>query len=190
MDHNYISVQYTCPMHPEILRDKPEMCPECGMNLIPIKKKVDHLEHNKHAGHRTSSFLMKFWITLILTIPIFFYSEMADELFSFHGPEFVGWQYILLILGSIIFFYCGWIFISSAHRELRARLPGMMTLIAIAITTAYTYSFVSILAGTGHDLMFELSSLIAIMLLGHWIEMRAVQGAKGALKELAKLLPD
>ena len=115
---------------------------------------------------------------------------MAMMLFGLHGPEFIGSQYVLLALGTIVYFYCGWVFLAGAYRELRVRLPGMMTLIAIAITTAYLYSALSIVAGTSHDLLFELSSLIAIMLLGHWIEMRSVQGAKGALKELAKLLPD
>ena len=96
----------------------------------------------------------------------------------------------MLLFGSIIFFYGGSVFIAGAIREMRARLPGMMTLISIAILAAYLYSVFSILFGTGHDLLFELASLVAIMLLGHYIEMRAVSGAKGALKELAKLLPD
>lgn len=178
-------------MHPEVVQDKPGMCPECGMTLVPTtKKKTDHAEHDKHAGHNTSSFLTKFWVALALTIPIFFYSEMAMMVFNIHAPKFVGSQYALLGLGSIVFFYCGLIFLTSAYRELKARLPGMMTLIAIAITAAYLYSFFSILSGANRDLLFELSSLIAIMLLGHWIEMRSVQGAQGALKELAKLLPD
>lgn len=177
-------------MHPEVVQDKPGMCPECGMSLVPTKKKTAHAEHDKHAGHKTSSFLSKFWIALVLTIPIFFYSEMAMMVFNINAPKFLGSSYALLALGSIVFFYCGLIFLTSAYREIRARLPGMMTLIAIAITAAYLYSFFSILFGTGHDLLFELSSLIAIMLLGHWIEMRSVQGAQGALKELAKLLPD
>ena len=181
---------YTCPMHPEIVQDKPGMCPECGMNLVPTKKKADHAEHDKHAGHKTSSFLTKFWISLVLTIPIFFYSEMAMMVFKIRGPEFTGWQYALLALGSIIYFYCGWIFLASAYRELKARLPGMMTLIAIAITAAYAYSLFSMLSGGMHELLFELASLITIMLLGHWIEMKSVQGAQGALKELSKLLPD
>ncbi len=182
---------YSCPMHPGVVQDKPGMCPECGMNLVPIKKKsAAEMSEIKHVGHNTFSFLQKFWISLALTIPIFFYSEMALSVFGIHGPEFPGWQYVLLLLGSAVFFYCGWIFLSSAYRELRARMPGMMTLIALAIIAAYLYSFFSIILGTGHDLLFELSTLIAIMLLGHWIEMRSVQGAKGALKELAKLLPD
>lgn len=177
-------------MHPEVQKDKPGMCPECGMNLVPAKSKIRHHGHDKHAGHTTSSFLTKFWIALGFTIPIFFYSEMALMIFRIEVPKFPGSKYVLLVLGSMVFLYCGWIFLASAYRELRAKLPGMMTLIAIAITTAYFYSFFSILFGTGHDLLFELSSLIAIMLLGHWIEMKSVQGAQGALKELAKLLPD
>ncbi|HYF05757.1 MAG TPA: heavy metal translocating P-type ATPase, partial [Patescibacteria group bacterium] len=209
---------YTCPMHPEVMRDSPGMCPECGMNLIPTKassKKQGHTGHemhhghkvvsmlaklhggyklqavhDKHAGHITSSFLVKFWISLALTVPIFFYSEMAMMLFDIRGPEFPHWQFVLLKLGTIIYFYGGWIFLSSAYRELKARLPGMMTLIAIAITTAYAYSVFSTLTGSMHDLWFELASLITIMLLGHWIEMKSVQGAQGALKELSKLLPD
>jgi Cu2+-exporting ATPase len=182
---------YTCPMHPEILQARPGMCPECGMNLVPTTQTAGHTHDlNKHEGHNTSSFLQKFWIALGLSIPIFFYSQMARSIFGIHGPEFFGWQYVLLALGSIVFFYCGLIFLTSAYRELKARVPGMMTLIALAVSAAYIYSFVSTLLGTGQDLWFELSSLIAIMLLGHWIEMRSVQGAKGALKELAKLLPD
>jgi len=147
-------------------------------------------QHDKHAGHHTADFLKKFWISLALTVPIFFYSEMALMVFGIRGPEFPGWQYGMLALGSIVYFYCGWVFLVSAYRELRTKLPGMMTLIAIAVTAAYAYSVFSILSGGMHDLMFELVSLIAIMLLGHWIEMKSVTGAQGALKELSKLLPD
>lgn len=146
--------------------------------------------HDKHTGHHTDDFLKKFWVSLILTVPIFFYSEMAKEVFGIRGPEFFGWQYVLLLFGSVIYFYCGWIFLKSAYREIEARLPGMMTLISIAITAAYSYSIFSILSGGMHDLVFELASLITIMLIGHWIEMRSVTGAQGALKELSKLLPD
>lgn len=147
-------------------------------------------DHDKHAGHHTADFLKMFWISLAITVPIFFYSEMALRIFNIRGPEFPGWQYVALLLGSVVFFYCGWIFLVSAYRELRAKLPGMMTLIAIAITAAYVYSAFSILTGSTEELLFELASLITVMLLGHWIEMKSVQGAQGALKELSKLLPD
>jgi Cu2+-exporting ATPase len=193
---------YSCPMHPEIMQQKPGMCSECGMALVPVKGKkikaghdhsghdmAGHNDYNKHAGHKTTSFLTKFWIALILTIPIFLYSEMAG-LVGIHLLDFSGSIYLQLVLGSIIYFYCGWIFMSSAYRELKARLPGMMTLIALAVTSAYTFSVWTVIRGTTNNLFWELSSLIAIMLLGHWIEMKSVQGAQGALKELAKLLPD
>lgn len=151
---------------------------------------TEHHTHNKHTGHNTVDFLKKFWISLVVSIPIFFYSEMAMMVLGIRGPEFPGVRLLMLALGSIVFFYCGWVFLASAYRELRKRLPGMMTLISIAIITAYLYSIFSILSDSEHDLLFELSSLIAIMLLGHWIEMKSVQGAQGALKELAKLMPD
>ncbi len=170
---------YTCPMHPNIQQDKPGMCPECGMSLVKSKAQMpndkEHMGHDKHEGHHTEDFLKKFWIALTLTILLVLK---------------LGSPIVQLALGSVVFFYCGLIFLMSAYRELRARLPGMMTLIAIAITTAYAYSVYSVLTGNGQDLWMELSSLITIMLLGHWIEMRAVSGAQGALKELSKLLPD
>lgn len=149
-----------------------------------------HIAGDKHAGHHTEEFLKKFWVALVLTIPIFFYSEMATMIFGLHLPRFFGLPYVLLVLGSVVFFYGGFVFLVSAQHEIRARMPGMMTLIALAISAAYAYSFFSVLLGGSHDLWFELSSLIAIMLLGHWIEMRAVRGTQGALSELAKLLPD
>jgi Cu2+-exporting ATPase len=189
-------------MHPEIMKDKPGMCPECGMALVPVKGKkmkggqdhsghdtASHDDYNKHAGHKTSSFLTKFWIALVLTIPVFLYSELATSI-GIRLPEFGGSIYLSLILGTIVYFYCGWIFLASAYRELRAKLPGMMTLIALAVTSAYIFSVWTVILGTTNNLFWELSSLIAIMLLGHWIEMKSVQGAQGALKELAKLLPD
>ena len=146
--------------------------------------------HDTHVEHRTANDLKMFWVSLTLTIPIFFYSEMALEVFNIRGPEYAGWQYVLLLLGSIIYFYCGGVFLQSAYHELKDRLPGMMTLVAIAVTAAYAYSAWSIFSGQMHDLIFELASLITIMLLGHWIEMKSISGAQDALKELSKLLPD
>lgn len=184
---------YSCPMHPEVRQKRPGMCPECGMNLVPGETRGVHRAqdgHDKHQGHVTHDFIKKFWIALALTIPILIFSDLPQIFFAWTPPQFAGAPYLTFLLGSIIFFYCGWIFLSSAYRELRARLPGMMTLIALAITTAYVYSVYQTILGETHTLWWELSSLIAIMLLGHWIEMRAVRGAQGALKELAKLIPD
>ncbi|TSC85631.1 MAG: putative copper-exporting P-type ATPase B [Parcubacteria group bacterium Gr01-1014_8] len=145
---------------------------------------------DRHEGHHAEDFLKKFWVTLALTIPIVLYSDLPDTFFSLTAPVFPGSAYLPLFLGSIIFFYGGWVFIKGALRELQARLPGMMTLIALAITAAYLYSAGAVLFGNGMTLFWELSTLIAVMLIGHWIEMKAVQSAKGALRELAKLLPD
>lgn len=171
------------------------MCPECGMALVPRAPGPAHAhgengEFNKHAGHSTASFIRKFWVALLLTVPILAYSELPEMFLGWSAPAFPGMELLTLLLGSVVFFYCGWIFLASAWREIRARLPGMMTLIALAISAAYLYSVYATLAGTGHTLWWELSTLIAVMLIGHWIEMRAVQGAQGALKELSRLLPD
>ncbi len=191
-------VTYTCPMHPNIVRAEPGMCPECGMTLVVKKSQVKNFiksdavseMHDKHAGHHTQDFLKKFWIVLALTIPILVYSEIFAIAFKWEPPQFLGVQYAILVLGSIVFFYGGSVFLLGAYREIRARLPGMMTLIALAITAAYSFSIFSVLTGSPHTLFWELSTLIAVMLLGHWIEMKAVKGAQGALKELSKLLPD
>lgn len=182
---------YTCPMHPEIHQEKEGICPECGMRLVPEGKKEHEKqkEYDKHAGHSVKIFSRKFFVSLILTVPIVLYSDLPKNLFGWTAPTFFGSQYIMLVLGSVVFFYGGWVFVAGAFRELRARLPGMMTLIALAITTAYLYSLYATFSGV-EPLFWELATLITIMLLGHWMEMRAVQGAQGALQELAKLLPD
>lgn len=201
-------ITYTCPMHPEIIQDKPGMCPECGMNLVRIKTKKTnqpaamsmtgtHAGHadraasfDKHAGHHVNIFKRKFWVSLILSIPIVLYSDLTQAVFHWSAPAFPGSAYLQFILASVVFFYGGWVFIASAGRELKARLPGMMTLIALAITTAYAWSVYAVAAGRSDTLFWELVTLITIMLLGHWLEMRAVSGAQSALKELSKLLPD
>ncbi|MBI5742617.1 MAG: heavy metal translocating P-type ATPase [Candidatus Niyogibacteria bacterium] len=183
-------------MHPRVISEHPGMCPECGMNLVPAKQKMataDHSGHddfNKHAGHETNIFKIKFWVSLALSVPVVAYSDVAQKLLAYQAPIFPGSAYLQFALASIIFFYGGWVFISSAFRELRAKLPGMMTLIALAISTAYLYSVAIIFLGGGETLFWELATLITIMLLGHWLEMRAVSGAQSALKELSKLLPD
>lgn len=184
---------YTCPMHPEVVKDHPGLCPECGMNLVPTdesQEKSSHEGHDKHAGHKTNIFKTKFWVSFVLSIPVVLYSDIVQTLLSWQAPVFPGSRYVPLALASIIFFYGGWVFLASARRELKARLPGMMTLISLAITVAYTYSLYVVFAGGTKTLFWELATLITIMLFGHWMEMRAVSGAQGALKELSKLLPD
>src|SRR3990172_11837742 len=183
---------YTCPMHPEIRQDKPGMSPECGMNLVPEKKRKEHAghsEHDRHAGHSTAMFFRKFWVSLILTIPVVLYADVIEKIFKWSPPEFSGSNYLPAILGSIVFFYGGWVFLAGEWREIKGRLPGMMTLIGIAISSAYLWSVYAVFV-KAEALFWELTTLITIMLLGHWLEMRAVSGAQGALKELSKLLPD
>jgi len=179
---------YVCPMHPEIVSDKPGLCPECGMQLL--LSKMSEEDFDKHKGHSTNIFKARFWVSLILSVPIVAYSDVAQSLLDYSAPKFFGSEYLSLILASVIFFYGGLIFITSAYRELRAKLPGMMTLIALAISTAYIYSVAVVFFGGGRPIFWELATLITIMLLGHWMEMRAVTGAKSALRELSRLLPD
>ncbi|MBI2148537.1 heavy metal translocating P-type ATPase [Candidatus Woesearchaeota archaeon] len=180
---------YTCPMHPDVKQDNPGICPNCGMNLI-LEKSKNQEHYNKHEGHKTETFAKKFWISFFLTIPILLYSELPKILTGWELPQFQGSQYIQLIFSSVLFFYCGWVFIIGAYREIRAKLPGMMTLIGFAISTAYIYSIFAIFVLNKPNLFWELATLITVMLLGHWLEMKAIQGAQSALNELAKLLPD
>jgi Cu2+-exporting ATPase len=185
---------YTCPMHPDIQRDKPGLCPECGMNLVPTKKKAamlnEHTEHGKQAGHSPNIFKQKFWVSLLLTIPTLLFSDTVQGWLGFH-LAFTGSQYIPAIFGVAIFFYGGLVFLKSAKVELEGRQPGMMTLISMAITVAFGYSLASTLGWVqGMDFWWELATLVTIMLLGHWLEIASVANAQGALKELAKLLPD
>lgn len=199
---------YICPMHPEVSSDKPGLCSKCGMSLVltggkgrgsgereekGMDKHKGHPEKAAHAAHgagKTNIFARKFWVSAILSLPVIAYSNIFEVIFGRRAPSFPGLEYIPFILGSVVFFYGGWIFLVSAWRELRGRAPGMMTLIALAISIAYGYSLAVTFGLVGEALYWELTSLIAIMLLGHWLEMRAVSGAQGALKELAKLLPD
>ncbi|SMP72932.1 Cu2+-exporting ATPase [Desulfonatronum zhilinae] len=149
-----------------------------------------HDGHDKHAGHSVEMFRTRFWICLALTIPALIWEPMLQEWFGYRAPRFPGSDWIPALFGTAVFLYGGWIFLQGAVRELRERMPGMMTLISLAICVAFLYSVAVILGFEGHGLWWELSSLVTIMLLGHWIEMRSIFQAQGALKALAKLLPD
>src|SRR4051794_6495799 len=165
----------------------------------PTGYNMEHMEHDHsadgghggHAGHSEAMFARPFWVSLILTIPVLVYSELFQQLFGYTAPQFPGATYLNLVLGSIIFWYCGWVFLTGAVAELRLRTPGMMTLVALAISAAYGYSVATTLGlVAGMPFYWELATLVTIMLLGHWMEMRAVGSAQSALNELAKLLPD
>jgi len=151
----------------------------------------NHSDHDRHAGHSPGMFREKFWLSLILTLPVVFWSEHIQMLLGYRAPEFFGSAWIPPVLGTVIFFYGGWVFIQGAWRELKTLLPGMMTLISLAITVAFLFSWVVQLGLIEAEaLWWELATLVTIMLLGHWIEMRSIEQAQGALQELAKLLPD
>jgi Cu2+-exporting ATPase len=146
--------------------------------------------HDKHAGHSVAMFRDKFWISLLLTIPAIVWGEMIPRALGFTPPAFPGSRWIPLIFGSLVFFYGGWVFLQGAWRELADRQPGMMTLISLAISVAFVFSVAVTFGASGMPLWWELSSLVTIMLLGHWMEMRSISQAQGALRELAKLLPN
>lgn len=151
----------------------------------------NHSDHDRHAGHSPTMFREKFWLSLVLTLPVVFWSEHIQMLLSYRAPEFFGSAWIPPVLGTVIFLYGGWVFILGAWKELKALLPGMMTLISLAISVAFLFSWVVQLGLLEAEaLWWELATLVTIMLLGHWIEMRSIEQAQGALKELAKLLPD
>jgi P-type Cu2+ transporter len=150
-----------------------------------------HTGHDKHAGHSVEMFRRKFWGTLLLSIPTIAWAPMIQHWLGYQalgGPTVSRW--ISATFGTLVFAYGGWVFIKGAIGELAERLPGMMTLIALAISVAFGFSLAVTFGFPGTDLWRELATLVTIMVLGHWIEMRSISQAQGALKELAKLLPD
>ncbi|HEU5050056.1 MAG TPA: heavy metal translocating P-type ATPase, partial [Gemmatimonadales bacterium] len=132
----------------------------------------------------------KFWLSLALTVPTLFWGHMLPRVFGYAPPMIAGSHLIAPILGTAVFLYGGRPFLVGAVREIRARLPGMMTLIALAISVAFVFSAAVTLGYPGTPLWEELATLVTIMLLGHWIEMRSISQAEGALAELARLLPN
>jgi Cu2+-exporting ATPase len=147
--------------------------------------------HDKHAGHSAEMFRQKFWGTLLLSVPAVVWSPMIQHWFGYAAPGgAAASRWLPAVSGTLVFAYGGWVFIQGATRELRARLPGMMTLISLAISVAFAFSLAVTLGFPGSDLWWELATLVTIMVLGHWLEMRSISQAQGALKELAKLLPD
>lgn len=147
-----------------------------------------HSGHHDHHAHMVEDFKKRFYISLIITIPILILSPMI-QMFLGVNWRFTGDMYILFALSTIVFFYGGWPFLTGAKDEIKDKSPGMMTLISLAIVVAYIYSSAAAFGLVGEDFFWELATLIDIMLLGHWIEMRSVMGASKALEELAKLMP-
>ncbi len=149
-----------------------------------------HEGHDRHAGHSVAMFRDRFWLALLLTLPTLVWGHMLEGALGYVAPTFPGSGWITAAFGALVFGYGGWPFLQGAVRELKDRLPGMMTLIALAISVAFGFSAAVTLGFPGMPLWEELATLVTIMLLGHWIEMRSITQAQGALAELAKLLPD
>ncbi|RYY45189.1 MAG: heavy metal translocating P-type ATPase, partial [Chitinophagaceae bacterium] len=152
------------------------------------KEDMQHAGHDKHAGHHTGDFLKRFWICIILTIPVLLLSHMIQQWIGLHF-DFAGDDYLLLLLGSVIYFYGGMPFFKGMVSEIKDGAIGMMTLVAIAISVAFFYSVAVVFGLKGMDFFWELATLIDIMLLGHWIEMRSTMAASNALQSLVALLP-
>lgn len=148
----------------------------------------NHSGHDHHA-HMVTDFRNKFFIILIFTIPIVLLSPMIQNFIGVDW-QFTGDSYIVAALATFVYFYGGWPFIKGAYDELKNKEPGMMTLIAMAISVAYLYSMAVVFGFNGEEMFWELATLVLIMLLGHWIEMRAINNASKALESLASLMPD
>ena len=149
-----------------------------------------HGGHDKHAGHDPAMFRDRFWLTLALTVPVVYFSHMFQELLGYSAPHFPGSMWVAPVLGTVIFVYGGSPFLVGAYHEARSRQPGMMLLIGLAITVAFVASLATEFTTFDLDFWWELAALIAIMLLGHWQEMKAIGQASNALAALAELLPD
>ncbi len=165
---------------------------ESDGSVHPEDEHGEHGDHDgggMHAGHE-QLFKRRFFVSLVLSIPVLLYSEGFQALVGFSVPTFPGSEWLSPLFAVVIFAYGGMPFIEMAVPELRARSPGMMTLITLAISVAFVYSLATLVVLPGMDFFWELATLIDIMLLGHWIEMRSVRQASGALSELARLMPD
>src|SRR5215471_7149323 len=156
----------------------------------PAGHHAHQADHDRHAGHSVAMFRNKFWLSLILTVPVVVWSANVQQWLAYTAPRFPGSQFIPAIFGTVVFFYGGAVFIRGALGELADKKPGMMTLISLAIVVAFGTSLAATFGMFAIDVWWELATLITIMVLGHWLEMRAISQARGALNALAALLPD
>jgi Cu2+-exporting ATPase len=180
--------------HEHATKKKPETKP--AQNEVATKASAEgetppaEPNHHDDHAHMAADFRKRFWISLVLTLPILGLSPMLQTLVGLREAiRFSGDIYVLFGLSSAVFWYGGWPFLKGFFDEIKSRRPGMMTLISVAIATAYIYSSAVVFGLSGKMFFWELASLIGIMLLGHWIEMKSVMGASRALEELAKLMP-
>lgn len=170
---------------------------EHGERTIPMahvheEPAVDETAHDKHVDHtgHEGMFRRRFWVSLVLSIPVLYFSPFVQEVFGYTAFQFPGSTFVTPVLAVVVFAYGGVPFLRMARTELENREPGMMMLISLAITVAFVYSLASLFLPGTSSFFWELVTLIDVMLLGHWMEMRSVRQASGALDELAKLMPD
>jgi Cu2+-exporting ATPase len=161
-----------------------------GAGVDGARNHTAHTGHDRHAGHSVTMFRDKFWLSFGLTIPVIFWSADIQHWLGYSAPSFPGSKFIPAALGTVVFVYGGLVFVRGAWGELADRKPGMMTLISLAIIVAFGTSLAATFGLFEIDVWWELASLITIMVLGHWLEMRAISQARGALNALAALLPD
>ncbi len=180
------------PVNHEEMSEKGQM-PEHGSHnrgKSGAGKGHEHMGGHNHHAMMIADFRRRFWISLVITIPILILSPLIQRFLGIEGKiSFTGDSYVLFALSSSVFFYGGWPFLKGIVSELRAKSPGMMTLIALAIGVAYVYSSAVVFGISGEVFFWELATLIDVMLLGHWLEMRSIMAASSALEELARLMP-
>lgn len=204
-DHASKNVPETKPAHDEVAKKAYAIYEKEGrpqghaeQNWVEAEGKMPHAdsgqpdehEHHEHHANMAADFRNRFWISLVLTLPILVLSPMLQKLLGLgEALSFPGDLYVLFGFSSAVFWYGGWPFLKGFIEEIKSRRPGMMTLISVAVATAYLYSGAVVFGLTGKMFFWELATLVDIMLLGHWIEMKSVMGASKALEELAKLMP-
>jgi Cu2+-exporting ATPase len=199
-----VKIIYTCPMHPEVIRDEPGLCPGCGMALIPKEEKsgeydASELSHKDHEAAMTNPQMAKkmeadmrrrFWISFLLSIPIFLYSPVGINFFKLNLPTPIPINWLLLILTTPIVFWTGSIFITGTYFSLKARKLNMSVLIATGVLAAYLFSVLLTIMRPGSETFYEAAALlVTFVLFGHWMEMKSRRGTSDALRALFDLVP-
>src|SRR3989339_665468 len=197
-------IAYTCPMHPEVVRDEPGNCPGCGMALIPKEKgrdgyNVSELSHKDHEAAMTNPQIAKkmeadmrrrFWISFLLSIPIFPYSPVGINFFGLNLPTPIPVNWLLLILTTPIVFWTGSIFITGTYYSLKAKKLNMAVLIVTGVLAAYLFSALLTIIMPGSETFYEAAALlVTFVLFGHWMEMKSRRGTSDALRALFDLVP-
>ncbi len=190
--------KYICPMHSDVVSDKPGSCPKCGMDLIEVKPQTGQhqglkmetvsVDHTQHHRKMAEDFKRRFFVVFPLTIVVLILSPKIQEWFGF-TLEFPLRNTVLFGLGSLIALYGGWPFYVASKDELRSKNWGMMTLVSLAVLSGFLFSAAATFLFPEESLWWEISTLVLAFLFGHWMEMRAVIGTGNALRELAKLIP-